>query len=162
MLLDPSPLPPYLTDMAVRPILTAPDPRLKAVSTAVEKVDGDIRKLAEDMARAAAGHETKIKSLHEDFAKQAAASNEEHGRSLAEKETLLSRKLQAGEQERANLIQQKDATIAKLVSDIEAYKKQIETLNKERDSHRDSQSAARLPRPAYKSGRCPAPLCRTR
>ena len=36
--------------MAVRPILTAPDPRLKAVSTPVEKVDGDIRKLAEDMA----------------------------------------------------------------------------------------------------------------
>ena len=36
--------------MAVRPILTAPDPRLKAVSTAVEKVDAEIRKLAEDMA----------------------------------------------------------------------------------------------------------------
>jgi len=36
--------------MTVRPILTAPDPRLKAVSTTVEKVDGDIRKLAEDMA----------------------------------------------------------------------------------------------------------------
>ena len=36
--------------MAIRPILTAPDPRLKAVSTAVEKVDGEIRKLAQDMA----------------------------------------------------------------------------------------------------------------
>ena len=36
--------------MAVRPILTAPDPRLKAVSTNVEKVDGEIRKLAQDMA----------------------------------------------------------------------------------------------------------------
>jgi peptide deformylase len=36
--------------MAVRTILTAPDPRLKAISTPVEKVDGEIRKLAEDMA----------------------------------------------------------------------------------------------------------------
>jgi peptide deformylase len=36
--------------MAIRPILTAPDPRLKAVSATVEKVDGDIRKLAQDMA----------------------------------------------------------------------------------------------------------------
>ncbi len=36
--------------MAVHPILTAPDPRLKAVSTEVKKVDGEIRKLAQDMA----------------------------------------------------------------------------------------------------------------
>ena len=36
--------------MAVRPILTAPDPRLKAVSTDVERVDAEIRKLAADMA----------------------------------------------------------------------------------------------------------------
>ena len=36
--------------MAARPILTAPDPRLKAVSTEVAKVDGEIRKLAADMA----------------------------------------------------------------------------------------------------------------
>ena len=36
--------------MAVRPILTAPDPRLKAVSTDVEKVDAEIRKLVDDMA----------------------------------------------------------------------------------------------------------------
>ena len=36
--------------MAIRPILTAPDPRLKAVSTEVEKVDAEIRKLAADMA----------------------------------------------------------------------------------------------------------------
>jgi peptide deformylase len=36
--------------MTARPILTAPDPRLKAVSTAVKKVDGDIRKLVQDMA----------------------------------------------------------------------------------------------------------------
>jgi peptide deformylase len=40
----------YLTPMAIRPILTAPDPRLKAVSTDVEKVDDEIRKLAADMA----------------------------------------------------------------------------------------------------------------
>ena len=32
-----------------RPILTAPDPRLKAVSAPVEKVDAEIRKLIEDM-----------------------------------------------------------------------------------------------------------------
>ena len=36
--------------MTVRPILTAPDPRLKAISTPVKKVDGDIRKLVQDMA----------------------------------------------------------------------------------------------------------------
>ena len=36
--------------MAIRPILIAPDPRLKAVSAPVEKVDAEIRKLAEDMA----------------------------------------------------------------------------------------------------------------
>ena len=36
--------------MTIRPILTAPDPRLKAVSTDVKKVDGDIRKLVQDMA----------------------------------------------------------------------------------------------------------------
>ena len=32
--------------MAIRPILIAPDPRLKVVSTPVEKVDAEIRKLA--------------------------------------------------------------------------------------------------------------------
>ena len=36
--------------MTVRPIITAPDPRLKAVSTAVEKVDAEIRKLVADMS----------------------------------------------------------------------------------------------------------------
>ncbi len=36
--------------MSIRPILTAPDPRLKAVSTDVEKVDGEIRRLIDDMA----------------------------------------------------------------------------------------------------------------
>jgi len=35
--------------MAVRPILTAPDPRLKAVSKPVLRVDGEIRKLIDDM-----------------------------------------------------------------------------------------------------------------
>jgi len=35
--------------MTVRPILTAPDPRLQAVSMDVETVDGDIRRLIEDM-----------------------------------------------------------------------------------------------------------------
>lgn len=36
--------------MSIRPILTAPDPRLKAVSTDVEKVDDEIRRLVDDMA----------------------------------------------------------------------------------------------------------------
>jgi peptide deformylase len=35
--------------MAIRPILTAPDPRLKVVSEPVAKVDGDIRTLVDDM-----------------------------------------------------------------------------------------------------------------
>ena len=36
--------------MTTRPILTAPDPRLQAVSTDVETVDAEIRKLVDDMA----------------------------------------------------------------------------------------------------------------
>ncbi|HEX4028517.1 MAG TPA: peptide deformylase [Rhizomicrobium sp.] len=36
--------------MTIRPILTAPDPRLQAVSTDVGTVDADIRKLVDDMA----------------------------------------------------------------------------------------------------------------
>ena len=36
--------------MTKRPIITAPDPRLQAVSTDVEKVDSEIRKLVGDMA----------------------------------------------------------------------------------------------------------------
>src|SRR3954468_9653318 len=48
--LDPWPDVAYLTPMTVRPIITAPDPRLKAVSSAVEKVDAEIRKLVADMA----------------------------------------------------------------------------------------------------------------
>jgi peptide deformylase len=35
--------------MTIRPILTAPDPRLQAVSTDVEAVDAEIRKLVDDM-----------------------------------------------------------------------------------------------------------------
>ena len=35
--------------MAVRTILTAPDPRLKAVSQTVETVDNNLRRLADDM-----------------------------------------------------------------------------------------------------------------
>src|SRR5689334_12913150 len=36
--------------MTIRPILTAPDPRLQAVSSDVDKVDDEIRKLIDDMA----------------------------------------------------------------------------------------------------------------
>jgi peptide deformylase len=36
--------------MTLRPIITAPDPRLQAVSTDVETVTDEIRKLADDMA----------------------------------------------------------------------------------------------------------------
>ena len=36
--------------MTVRPILTAPDPRLQAISTDVEAVTNEIRQLADDMA----------------------------------------------------------------------------------------------------------------
>jgi len=40
----------YFQPMTIRPILTAPDPRLKAVSTDVEVVDSAIRTLLDDMA----------------------------------------------------------------------------------------------------------------
>ena len=43
-------MPSYYQPMTIRPILTAPDPRLKAFSTDVEVVDGEIRKLVDDMA----------------------------------------------------------------------------------------------------------------
>jgi peptide deformylase len=39
----------YFPAMAIRPIIEAPDPRLKTVSTTVETVDDDIRKLVADM-----------------------------------------------------------------------------------------------------------------
>ena len=35
--------------MTIRPILTAPDPRLKAVASEIAKVDGEIRTLIDDM-----------------------------------------------------------------------------------------------------------------
>ena len=35
--------------MTIRPILTAPDPRLKAVSEPIAKVDDETRKLADDL-----------------------------------------------------------------------------------------------------------------
>ena len=47
--LDPFACPPYLTAMTIRPILTAPDPRLKAVASEIAKVDGEIRRLIDDM-----------------------------------------------------------------------------------------------------------------
>jgi len=40
----------YFPPMTIRPILTAPDPRLKAVSKGVGKVDDEIRRLVDDMA----------------------------------------------------------------------------------------------------------------
>ena len=40
---------PYFRRMTIRPILTAPDPRLKAVSEPVAKVDAEIRTLIDDM-----------------------------------------------------------------------------------------------------------------
>ena len=48
-LLDRTPALAYLRLMAIRPILTAPDPRLKAVSRDVERVDAEIRMLIDDM-----------------------------------------------------------------------------------------------------------------
>ncbi len=39
----------YLRPMANRPILIAPDPRLKAVSQEVERIDAEIRMLIDDM-----------------------------------------------------------------------------------------------------------------
>ena len=39
----------YLPAMAILPILTAPDPRLKILSTPVERVDAALRRLMDDM-----------------------------------------------------------------------------------------------------------------
>jgi peptide deformylase len=47
--LDPAGSVAYLPAMSIRPILTAPDPRLKAVSESVETVDAEIRELVADM-----------------------------------------------------------------------------------------------------------------
>jgi peptide deformylase len=40
---------PYFSAMAIRPVLTAPDPRLKAVSEPVAKVDDEVRRLVDDL-----------------------------------------------------------------------------------------------------------------
>ena len=47
--LDPDRRLAYFGDMAIRPILTAPDPQLKVVSRAVERVDAELRRLIDDM-----------------------------------------------------------------------------------------------------------------
>ena len=47
--LDPNGALAYLGLMAIHPILTAPDPRLKEVSRDVERVDVEIRMLIDDM-----------------------------------------------------------------------------------------------------------------
>ena len=47
--LDPTGALAYLERMAIRPILTAPDPRLKEISRDVERVDVEIRMLIDDM-----------------------------------------------------------------------------------------------------------------
>ena len=47
--LDPAGPLAYLPAMSIRPILTAPDPRLKAMSEPVETVDAEIRTLVADM-----------------------------------------------------------------------------------------------------------------
>jgi peptide deformylase len=47
--LDPLPPHAYLTAMAKRSILVAPDPRLKAVGKDVANVDGTVRRLIDDM-----------------------------------------------------------------------------------------------------------------
>jgi peptide deformylase len=47
--LDREASPAYLTQVTVRPILVAPDPRLKAVAKDVAKVDGEIRRLIDDV-----------------------------------------------------------------------------------------------------------------
>jgi peptide deformylase len=39
----------YLSVMSIRPVLTAPDPRLKAVSEEVSRVDDELKKLIDDM-----------------------------------------------------------------------------------------------------------------
>jgi peptide deformylase len=55
--LDPPRRRAYLTGMAKRPILIAPDPRLKAVAKDVKKVDGEVRRLVDDMLETMYGAE---------------------------------------------------------------------------------------------------------
>ena len=47
--IDPGQAPPYVSAMAVRPIITLPDPLLRKPSAPIERVDDDVRKLAADM-----------------------------------------------------------------------------------------------------------------
>jgi len=47
--LDPEPVPPYLALMAIRPILTVPNPVLKQVSKPVKTVTDETRALMDDM-----------------------------------------------------------------------------------------------------------------
>jgi peptide deformylase len=48
-ILDQKPQNPYLLSMSIRPVLTAPDPRLKAISEEVVRVDDELKKLVDDM-----------------------------------------------------------------------------------------------------------------
>jgi peptide deformylase len=47
--IDPNPVLAYFTGMAIRPIITLPDPLLRKVSQPVERVDDDLRRLMDDM-----------------------------------------------------------------------------------------------------------------
>lgn len=47
--IDAHPQSDYLTPMAIRPIITLPDPLLRQLSKPVERVDDDLRKFADDM-----------------------------------------------------------------------------------------------------------------
>jgi peptide deformylase len=47
--IDPAAAPPYVSAMAILPIITLPDPILRKQSAAVERVDADLIKLADDM-----------------------------------------------------------------------------------------------------------------
>ena len=95
--------------------------------------------LAKQMRDEARAHEEKLnavtaqhKTQQEDFSKQIDSLKQEHGRILAEKESLLSKHGEAADQERNTLIRQKDETLTKLGGEIEAHKKQIESLGKEK------------------------------
>ena len=66
------------------------------------------RSWRKSLSHAKSEHENKVRSLQEDFAKQAtAACKLEHDRIMAEKESLLSKHGEAAEQERNALIRQK-------------------------------------------------------
>jgi peptide deformylase len=46
---DPFPASPYLAAMAIRPLVILPDPRLRLKSAPVDKIDDEVRRLADDM-----------------------------------------------------------------------------------------------------------------